>query len=77
MSRNFVLQISTNEQFIDWMQYVFVPFYFADETYAGQRLPWKKRAFMDDGSNYRLGAARLRQLRMPTGGKFTELIIKS
>ena len=59
--------------YLDWLQGVFIPEFFAVDAangrgncdYHGDRLGWRDRRFLVDSYNYRVGPARIRQLRVP------------
>ena len=60
-----------------WLEKTFVPAYFSESDYRGQRYHWLDRQYMVDGGSFRVGAARIRQLRMPTQGMLSLLHVAS
>jgi hypothetical protein len=58
-----ILQISTIDEFFSWLNDTAIVNLFPDNHYTGERLPWRVRQFMNDGSNFRVGPPRLRQMR--------------
>lgn len=60
-------QVTTTPQLFRWLDEVFLPAQFAQRGYRGWPLPWRRRRYMDDAVSYRIGPARLRQLRMTPG----------
>ena len=53
--------------YFDWLEQYFVPNYFVETDINGVQLNWRERKYLVDQSSYRVGPARLRQLRMPLG----------
>ncbi len=46
-----------------WVQEYFAPNYFVREDVNGNLLHWRQRRYLVDRTSYRVGPARLRQLR--------------
>ncbi len=59
-------QIKDGGTYFDWVGDTFLPNYFALNDLAGNRLHWRDRKFMNDWTSYRIGPARIRQLRTKT-----------
>ncbi|XP_046352109.2 polycystic kidney disease protein 1-like 2 [Haliotis rufescens] len=57
--------IQSYDDFFTWAQSTFIPRLFPETDIRGSRLPWRKRLFFSDLINFRVGPARIRQLRMP------------
>ena len=55
------------DDYMAWIKSTFVENYFLEKDYMGGRLDWASRRFLADGTSYRLGPARLRQFRTPSG----------
>ena len=60
-------QIRNTSMFMAWLNITFLPTYFAFHDYDGNILHWRQRRFLEELANYRLGPARLRQLRVKPG----------
>ena len=55
------------DSFQTWIQSTFVDNYFRDVDYLGKALPWREKLYLADTTSYKLGPARLRQLRGSSG----------
>ncbi len=53
-----------------WMEEYFLPNYFVETDVNGNTLDWRERLFMSDAASFRVGPARIRQLRSKLGESF-------
>ncbi|XP_070581467.1 polycystin-1-like protein 2 [Ptychodera flava] len=60
-------EIKTKEDYWNWLDQDFIPGYFPDVDYRGKLLSTMQQRYADNGVSYRLGPARLRQLRVRSG----------
>ena len=62
-----IKQILSTRDVFRWMNNVFLPRQFAQTSYKKKPLSWRRRRYMTDGVSYRIGPARIRQLRVEPG----------
>ncbi|XP_061167212.1 polycystin-1-like protein 2 [Saccostrea echinata] len=65
-SRGFA-NIKGHKDFLSWMNDIFIPTFYPNESYAGTALSVIDRQWLKDMRSIRVGPARLRQVRMKTG----------
>ncbi len=51
----------------DWAEDTLVPGLYADSWYNGKLATWRERRYLSDRQSFRVGPARLRQLRIKPG----------
>ena len=61
------LSKSTPTLFWDWMDKSVIPGLYGDTYYNGKPMHWRHSRFLSDWNSYRVGPARLRQLRVKPG----------
>ena len=52
---------------LKWIDETFIKEFFKHDDYTGNKLHWRERMFLGNRANFRLGPARLRQLRIDKG----------
>ncbi|XP_070579567.1 polycystin family receptor for egg jelly-like isoform X2 [Ptychodera flava] len=60
-------EIKTSEDYWNWLDKEFIPGYFPDVDYRGMLLSRMQQRYASNGVSFRLGPARLRQLRVRSG----------
>ncbi|XP_041364036.1 uncharacterized protein LOC121379460 [Gigantopelta aegis] len=72
--------IQSHADFLTWANETFIPRMFPEKDTRGWRLPWTTRLFFSDFTSFRVGPARIRQVRMPRrqspfyGNKYKSLV---
>ncbi|KAL5018661.1 hypothetical protein ScPMuIL_004383 [Solemya velum] len=66
-SKNGFIDIRTADEFLTWFGSIFFQEFFPEKKFNGEDLDVEERAFFSDLSNFRLGPARLRQIRITEG----------
>lgn len=61
------VQVSDGHKFWEWMEKGAIPAMFFDQAYNGKPTIRRDRAFLSDSPSFRVGAPRLRQLRVVPG----------
>ncbi|XP_055955095.1 polycystic kidney disease protein 1-like 2 [Patella vulgata] len=57
-------QIKSHDDFFEWVDKTMIPAMFPTGDFRGNALDWRRKLFFDDHVNFRVGPARLRQVRI-------------
>ena len=67
------LQVTSVEYFWRFVNVTLLPNLYPTRWYNGDKKGWRDRNFLTDGQSFRVGPARLRQIRMKEGEKLTRV----